>query len=335
MKNKKHLVFVDREKWDREYLQRELKNYKLTFLSGLNQTDKIKDAEVLSVFINTRVTKEIIKKLPKLKFIATRSTGFDHIDLAACKDRGVKVAYVPTYGENTVAEHTFGLILCLSRKIYQAIERTRAGDFEIKNLMGFDLKGRTIGVVGCGNIGRHVVRMAHGFAMKVLVSDPCLTAKEAAKLKVSQVSLNVLMKKSDIITLHCPLNPATYQMINPQRLALVKPGSLLINTARGDLMDTTAVLDALEDGRLAGVGLDTLEEEGAIKHEDELLDCDFNVETLKVLLENHILIKNPNVVVTPHIAFNSREAVERILKTTVENIKYFLKGKPKNLVRLK
>jgi D-lactate dehydrogenase len=333
--NKKHLVFVDREKWNREYLQSEFKNYKLIFLNSLNQPNKIKDAEVLSVFINTRITEEVLKKMPKLKLIATRSTGFDHIDLGACKKRGIKVAYVPTYGENTVAEHTFGLILCLSRKIYQAIERTRSGDFNIQDLMGFDLKDRTIGIIGCGNIGRHVVRMAHGFAMKVLVSDPCLSAKEAAKLKVTRVGLNALMKKSDIITLHCPLSPATYQLINAAKLAMIKRGSLLINTARGDLMDTTAVLDALEDGRLAGVGLDTLEEENSIKHEDELLDRGFNMETLKVLLENHVLIKNPNVVVTPHIAFNSREAVQRILKTTVENIKYFLKGKPKNLVRLK
>ena len=330
---KKHLVFIDREKWDRDYIIKSFQGLRLTFLTKIGQYDKIKDADILSIFIDTNITASVLAKLPKLKFIATRSTGFDHIDIKACKKRGIKVANVPTYGENTVAEHTFGLILCLSRKIYQASNRTKLGDFTIKDLMGFDLKGRTIGIVGAGHIGRHVIRMAHGFEMNVLVSDPNLNQKEAKKLKVIKVNLNSLLKKSDIITLHCPLCPATEQMINAENIKLIKKGSLLINTARGELIDTAAVLDALKNGTLAGAGLDVLEEEKAIKHEDEILDERFDLKVLRTLIENNVLIKHPNVLVTPHIAFNSYEAVARILETTVENIKNFLKGKPKNLIK--
>jgi len=332
MPTKKHLVFIDREKWDRDFIKKRFKNHRLTFLTRLGAFDKIKDADVLSVFINSKVTDKVLAKLPRLQFIATRSTGFDHIDLASCKKRGIKVSNVPTYGENTVAEHTFGLILCLSRKIYQASSRTRLGDFTIDELMGFDLKGKVLGVVGAGNIGKHVIRIALGFEMEVLVADPCLGDKEIRRLGAVKVELNALMKKSDIITLHCPLCKATEQLINKNRIGLMKKGSLLINTARGELMDTTSVLAALENGTLAGVGLDAIEGEQYIKNEDEVLDGKINTQALKVMIENHVLIKHPNVIVTPHIAFNSQEAVERILRTTAENIEDFAKGKPKNLV---
>ena len=332
MATKKHLVFIDQEKWDRDFIKKRFKSQRLTFLTRLGNYDKIKDADILSVFINSKITPKVLEKLPNLKFIATRSTGFDHIDLPACKEKGIKVSNVPIYGENTVAEHTFGLILCLSRKIYQASSRTRLGDFTIEGLMGFDLKGKTLGVVGAGNIGKHVMRIAQGFEMDVLVVDPCLDAKAIKKLGGVKVDLKTLMKKSDIVTLHCPLCKATEQLINESKIKLMKKGSLLINTARGELMDTTAVLVALEDGRLAGVGLDAVEGEQYIKHEDEVLNGKLNPQSLQVLIENHVLIKHPNVIVTPHIAFNSVEAVRRILNTTAENIENFLKGKPKNLV---
>jgi len=329
---KQHLVFVDREKWDRNLISKSFSKYKLTFLTSLGQWDKIKDATVLSVFINTKITKEVLDKLPNLKFIATRSTGFDHIDLASCSARKIKVANVPTYGENTVAEHTFGLILNLSRKIYLAINRTRLGDFSINNLMGFDLKGKTLGVVGAGNIGKHVIRIAKGFEMKVLVSDPGVTKKQISNLGAVKVSFNDLLKKSDIVTLHCPMCEATKEIINPKSIKLMKKGSLLINTARGELMDTTAVLVALKSGQLSGVGLDALEDENAVKSEDEILSADFKPLALEHILENHILIKQPNVIVTPHIAFNSQEAVDRILTTTIQNIKVFLSHRSENTV---
>ncbi|MDP2586145.1 MAG: NAD(P)-dependent oxidoreductase [Candidatus Komeilibacteria bacterium] len=325
---KKHLVFVDREKWDRNLLMRSFPSYRLTFLEKLGQFEKIKDAEIISVFVNTKVSKEAIQKLPNLKFIATRSTGFDHIDLKACQERGIKVANVPTYGENTVAEHAFGLILNLSRKITQAIDRTRAGDFTIGGLMGFDLKGKTIGIIGAGNIGRHVIKMALGFEMKVLVADPSVTSAEVKKLGATKVELKKLLAQSDIVTLHCPLCAPTSGMINASAIKQMKKGSLLINTARGELMDTTAVLAGLKTGILAGVGLDAVEGEQALKNQATSL----SKQDLRLIMENRLLIKQPNVIVTPHIAFNSREAVARIVNTTIENIKSYLSGKSKNLV---
>jgi len=328
---KKHLVFVDREKWDRDLIKKTFPKEKLTFLSRLGSWDKIKDADALSIFINTKVTASALEKLLNLKFIATRSTGFDHIDLEACKARGIKVANVPTYGENTVAEHTFGLILALSRKLVQAVNRTRKGDFSIEGLMGFDLNNKVLGVIGGGNIGKHVIRMALGFQMKVIVSDPCLTATQIKKLGGTKVTLSDLMKKSDIITLHCPLCKATCQMINNKQLKLVKKGALLINTARGELMDTTAVLKYLERGVLGGVGLDAVEAEKIIKSK-ALLKKPLEQSEMEQVLENYSLLKHENVIITPHIAFNTKEAVGRILQTTLENIQGHLRGQNKNLI---
>lgn len=324
---------MDREKWERDIFQKHFSRYRLTFLNNLASFDKIKDVEVLSVFINTKITGSVLAKLPKLKFIATRSTGFDHIDTRACQKRGIKVANVPTYGENTVAEHTFGLILSLSRKIYQAAQRTRLSDFSIQGLRGFDLKGRTIGVVGAGNIGRHVIRIAHGFEMKVLVSDPGVAKKLAKAMDFKLVGLKELLKNSDIVTLHCPLCPSTYQMINTKNIVLMKKGSVLINTARGELADNRALLNGLEKGILAGVGLDVLEEEQLIHHEDELLDTKFDLRAVRNMLEGHVLLKHANVIVTPHIAFNSAEAIARIINTTIFNIKSYFDGRPRNLVK--
>ncbi len=325
---KKYLVFVDREKWDRALLKRSFPSYRLTFLDKLGQFQKIKDAAVLSVFVNTKVTKEVLQKLPNLKFIATRSTGFDHIDLKACNQRRIKVANVPTYGENTVAEHAFGLILNLSRKITQAVDRTRAGDFTINGLMGFDLKGKTIGVIGAGNIGKHVIRMALGFAMKVLVADPAVTAAVVKSLGATKVDLKKLLRQSDIVTLHCPLCAPTYGMINAGAIRLMKKGSLLINTARGELVETAALLNALKKGYLDGAGLDAIETEKALKHTQELLTNN----DLKKMAQIKELLKLPNVIITPHIAFDTAEAVEKIVKITIENIRDYLKGKSKNLV---
>lgn len=330
---KQHLVFVDREKWNRELIVKSFPKQKLTFLTELGRFGQIADATVLSVFINTVLNEAVLNKLPQLKFIATRSTGYDHIDLKAARSRGIKVANVPVYGENTVAEHTFGLILSLSRKIYQAVSRTRQGDFTINNLMGFDLKGKTLGVIGAGNIGKHVIRIAQGFEMKVLVADPSLNAQALKKLGAVKASLNDLLKKSDIVSLHCPLVEATREIINAKNIKLMPKGSLLINTARGELMDTTAVLNALDKGQLGGAGLDALEAEKELKNEDQILDSKYDLGAMRKVLENHILIKNPNVIVTPHIAFNSQEAVDRILTTTILNIKAYLKGGGANLVK--
>jgi len=290
--------------------------------------------EILSVFINSKITSDALDALPALKLIATRSTGYDHIDTEYCRARGVTISNVPVYGDNTVAEHTFALILALSRKVIQSHHRARAGDFSPGGLQGFDLRGRTLGVVGAGHIGVHVIRIARGFMMKVIAFDSRPDKRLADALDFDYVdSLDALLAASDVVTLHAPLLPSTHHMINRHNIWRMKKGSLLINTARGGLVDTESLLAALDSGHLAGAGLDVFEGEGLIKEESQLLSSDYDVEELRSVIKNLVLFRRENVVVTPHIAFNSKEAVERILITTIQNIEAFESGAPANVVR--
>jgi D-lactate dehydrogenase len=234
-----------------------------------------------------------------------------------------------------VAEHTFALILTISRKIFESLERTKRGNFDLKDLRGFDLKGKTIGVVGgCGNIGRHVVRIAHGFEMEILVFDVHKDEKFAKEMGFKFVEMDELLGSSDIITLHVPLIPPTKHMINSENISKVKKGAVLINTARGGLIETEALIKGLDEELIAYAGLDVLEEECAMREERELLTKEFSKSCdLRKVLEQHILVEHPHVIITPHNAFNSQEALMRILETTVENVKNFIGGKVVNQVK--
>jgi D-lactate dehydrogenase len=293
------------------------------------------EVEVLIPFIHSKVGRAEMEAMPRLRLIATRSTGYDHIDVAAAHEKGIAVANVPNYGENTVAEHTFGLILVLSRKIHQAYIRTQRGDYTREGLRGFDLYGKTLGVVGAGAIGLHVIRIAKGFGMNVLAYDVMQNRLLAEVLGFRYVSLDELLSQSDIVTLHAPALPSTYHLINRETLSKMKRGALLINTARGSLVDTGALAWALDTGMLAGVGLDTLEGEEVLQHEDELLQQSGTEEKLRLLVRSHILQRRSDVVITPHIGFNSEEALRRILDITIENVRTFLSGHPRNLVNMK
>lgn len=291
-----------------------------------------KDADLFSVFVYSQVTADRIKSAKHLKLIATRSTGFDHIDRASCQKRGIPVANVPFYGENTVAEHTFALMLSLSRKVHQAYHRTIRGDFSFEGLQGFDLQGKTLGIIGTGHIGLHTIRIAKGFGMNVIAYDVVKNGFMAETLGFRYVTLEILLAHSDIITLHAPYNAHTHHLINRTNIQKIKRGALLINTARGGLIETEALALALDQGILAGAGLDVLEGEELIKEERQILSQDFPADRLKTLVQNHFLLNRENVVITPHIAFNSKEAFMRILETTVKNIEAFLAGKPENVV---
>lgn len=330
------IAFFEIEPWEIEYLKPRLAKFDLLFFEQKLEkkiTKNIPQVNIISPFIYSRLDKNILSNLPNLKYISTRSTGFDHIDVKFCHKRNILVSNVPTYGENTVAEHTFTLILALSRKICQSWERTKKGDFSLDNLRGFDLKGKTLGIVGTGHIGRHVVRIARGFDMQVLAFDIKKDLKFARELGFKYVSLNYLLKNSDIVTLHVPYNKKTHHLINAKTLNYFKRGTYLINTSRGSVCETKALLKGLKDGIFAGLGLDVLEGECFIKEERELLSSPFVKKCdLKTVLANHILLRQPNVIITPHNAFNSKEALQRILDTTVENIKAFAKNRPINLV---
>ena len=302
-------------------------------ITPLNLPD-VRDFEILSVFVNSKIDKAVLDCFPNLKFIVARSTGYDHIDIAECKARGIPVAYVPGYGDNTVAEFAFGLILNLTRKIYQGIDHIKeTGSFSLQGLRGIDLKGKTLGIVGTGRIGKEMIKIAKGFGMNVVAYDPYPDQEFSASQGFTYMALEDLLRTADIISLHCPYNEKTKHLINQSNVDLIKPGAYLVNTARGGIVETDAVVHALQKGILAGFGTDVLEEEGETKDELTFLHLGHpKEEELKTILENHILMRMPNVLITPHNAFNSQEALERILKTTVENIGGFISKEPKNLV---
>lgn len=302
-----------------------------------NTVGQAADAEIVSVFINSILDKAMIDKLPNLKMIATRSTGTDHIDIEYAKSKGITVCNVPAYGSNTVAEFAFALMLNISRKAHMANEELRrSGDFSVQTFRGFDLYGKTLGVIGTGRIGRNSINIALGFGMKVLAYDLYPNADLAKEKGFEYVDLNTLLANSDVITIHAPYTKDNHHLLGHEQFALMKKGMCLVNTARGELIDTEALVWALNEGIVAGAGLDVLEGERELKEEIEILSDpqkSNHVQDYKTLFTNHVLIGMPNVVVTPHIAFYSEEAEQEIIKTTVGNIQGFLSGAPANVIK--
>lgn len=329
------IAFFEIKEWEKKYLQEKMKGHSLKFFEKpltIENVDKVHGFDVISTFIYSKITKQILDQCSNLKLIATRSTGFDHVDVVECNKREIPVSNVPYYGENTIAEHTFGLILSLSRNIHKSYLRTLRNDFSIKGLKGFDLKGKTIGVVGAGHIGLHVIRVAKAFGMNVLAYDIRQDSFLAEVLGFEYVPFEDLLKNSDIITLHVPHNKYTHHLINKDNVGIIKKGSILINTARGGVIDTEAIIEALDKKILSGVGLDVLEGEELFLEETRLVYDPENLENLANLVKDQILLSKDNVVFTPHIAFYSQEALERILDTTTENITAFVSGAVQNMV---
>lgn len=294
------------------------------------------DTEVISVFVTSNVTAEIIDALPKLKLIACRSTGFNNINIAKAKEKAVTVVNVPSYGESTVAEYAFSLILALQRKLPQTID---SFDKEVDSLqlMGNDLCGKTLGVIGTGRIGQHAIKIGKGFEMKVVAYDPFPKPDLDKQLQFDYMSLDELLKQSDVVTIHAPYTGTNKHLLNSSNLKLLKPSSVVVNTARGELVDTQALTQALADKSLAGAALDVIEGE-QLMHVDEevalLRSSPISVDLFENSLELLALHKMPNVILSPHNAFNSLEAVKRINDTTTTNIIDYWYGKVGNAVQL-
>ncbi len=269
------MAFFETEGWEEKFIREKFPRAKLFF--NPNRVDELNlpsenDFEIISVFIDSRLTPKVLAYFRRLKFIAARSTGYDHINLSWCKDKGVAVSYVPGYGDHTVAEFAFGLILNLTRKIYRAIDQIKeAESFSLQGLRGIDLKGKTLGIVGTGRIGREMIKIAQGFGLNVLASDPYQDQEFAQKMGFKYAQLEELLRNSDIISLHCPHTAKTHHLINKDNISLIKKGAFIVNTARGGIIDTEALIAGLKEGILAGAGLDVLEEEGEIKDELNLL----------------------------------------------------------------
>lgn len=331
------IAFFEVPKEQKEYFSQNLSGHEIDFFDQPLNEDSIPqdtDFEIISVFVQSKLSPRIIDTFPNLKHIAVRATGFDNVDTKYAKSKNISVSNVPAYGSNTVAEFTFGLILSLSRKIPQAIYRLKlSGEFSFEGFKGFDLNGKTLGVVGTGKIGSNVIKIAKGFNMKVLAFDPYPNEELVKTLEFEYTTLEQLLQNSDIVTLHVPLVKETYHLINKNNISLMKKGSILINTSRGAVVDIDALSRALTLNHLDGAALDVLEEENELKEEAELLFQDkIPVENFKEIIESHILIHLPNVIITPHMAFYTKEAEAAIMETVTNNIKTIVSGSSQNLV---
>lgn len=298
-----------------------LKGHTLKFFEDTIQNtnpSEYTDSDIISVFIHSKVNETTTNMCSNLKLIATRSTGMDHIDVEYFVSKNIAVKNVALYGENTVAEHTFALMLSLSRKIHESYVQSTKGKFTTEGLMGFDLKGKTIGIIGGGRIGLHVARMARSFGMHVRVYDIHQDDFLAELINFKYISLEELFKSADIISLHVPYNKHTAHMINKESIAKMKDGVVIINTARGGLINNSDLIAGLDSGKIYGAGLDVLEGEEFL-FEENIFNSPIE-NAAKVIVESKILSEKPNVVITPHNAFNSIEAVHRIIDTTVDNI---------------
>ncbi len=279
--------------------------------------------EVVCPFVNDCLDADVLAVLAAggTRLIALRSAGFNHVDLAAAQRLGLTVARVPAYSPHAVAEHAVGMILTLNRRLHRACNRTREGDFSLDGLLGFDLAGKTVGVVGTGQIGQVFARIMAGFGCRLLAFDPF----PQAALGVTYVPLPALLAQSDIVSLHCPLNADTHHLIDARALASMKMGAMLINTSRGGLIDSPALIDALKSGQLGHLGLDVYEEEADLFFEDRSAD----------VLQDDVLARLltfPNVIVTAHQAFFTREALAGIADTTLANAAAWAAGAPANVV---
>ncbi|MFW5839505.1 MAG: hydroxyacid dehydrogenase [Planctomycetota bacterium] len=324
------------EDWEREVLESLEDDHDVVLTDQpLNQetAEEHSDLEIISTFIYSDLDKQVLETFDQLKLIATRSVGYDHIDLDWCSENDVSVCNVPNYGQNTVAEHVFGLILTISHNLYEAIDRTRKGDFSFKGLQGFDLAGQTLGVIGTGDIGQAVIRVARGFQMDVVAFDKVHNDQAADELGFQYVEMDDLLAESDIITLHVPGTEKTRHLISHDQFEKMKDGVVIINTSRGQVLDVEALTAALSEGKVSAAGLDVLPEEPVLREETELLRSVYQKKSNREnLLADHILIRLRNVYITPHSAFNTRQAVHRILDTTRENILKFADGHGQNLV---
>jgi D-lactate dehydrogenase len=333
------ISFYEISEKDQVYIKEQLAEHELTFFPGKFNDDQLPDSgtEILSMFTGSPVTPKVIESLPNLKFVATRTTGFDHVDIDVCKEKNIPVSNVPAYGQNTVAELAFTLILMLARKAYPAVKRVKEqGLFSFDGFQGFDLSGKTLGVIGTGHIGAYAIKIAKGFGMEVVAYDPFPNEKLASEYGFKYMSLEEMLANSDIFTIHVPYMPATHHLLNRENLMKAKKGSYLINTARGGLVETAGLVAALRAGVLAGAGLDVMEEEGFVIDELQMMSHGHpQEEQLKTVLADHELMQMDNVLITPHMGAQTTEALRRILETSVDNIKKFIAGTPQNLVEKK
>lgn len=326
------IAFFGVRSWEREIIEKEIANMDVTGVGIFKQElqddlDLAKNYEVISTSIFSKINSELLDKLPILKLLTTRSTGVDHIDLKECEKRKIKVVNVPVYAAESVAEFTMALLLAVAKKIVPAHQSVEEGEFSPEGLTGVDLHGKTMGVIGVGKIGQNVVHFAKAFGMKVLGVERTQEPLLAKKLGFKYTDLENCLKQSDFVSLHVPYNSETFHLINRKNIKLMKPGSILINTCRGAVVETEAIVWALNNKILRGAGLDVTEEEEKIESISMIMSQRPSKDDLQAVLSYHLLRDRDDVVFTPHNAFNTQEAMKRIVTTTVTNINNFINAK--------
>ena len=314
--------------YDREFLQtaneKQDKPHELVFFEPRLTTATVRLAEsfpAVCVFVNDSIDRPVLEALATggTRLLALRCAGFNQVDLSSARKAGIKVVRVPAYSPYAVAEHAVGMMLALNRKLHRAHARTREGNFSLDGLLGFDMHGRTASIIGTGKIGEVVARILHGFGCRLVAYD-VQPSPVCEHLGVQYCSLNEALAEGDIVTLHCPLNPQTRHMIDAAAVEHMKRGVMIINTSRGGLIDTRAVIAGLKSGKVGHLGLDVYEEEAELFFEDQ---------SLRGIADDIFarLITFPHVLITGHQAFFTREALSRIAETTIANIADFSAGR--------
>ncbi len=316
------IAFFNTKPYDQRYFENanERHDHELLFFQPrLDETTVVlaKGFEAVCIFVNDQLGAALVSKLAEMgvRLIALRCAGYNNVDLQAAAKNSLTVVRVPAYSPYAVAEHTMALLLALNRKVHRAFNRVRESNFALEGLLGFDIHGLTVGVVGTGKIGTIVARILNGFGCHILAYDPYPNS-DCKKLGTQYTSIDDLLERSHIVTLHCPLTPDTHHLINQSAIAKMKEGVTLINTSRGALVDTKAVIAGLKQGKIGYLGLDVYEEEGDMFFED----------LSGIVIQDDVfarLTTFPNVIVTGHQAFFTQEAMTNIAETTLANIKEF------------
>ena len=323
------IAFFDAKPYDRDSFnsvnEREF-HYDIRYFKGHLTPDSVpltRGTDVACIFVNDTANREVIRNLKEngVKLLALRCAGFNNVDLKAAEEAGLPVVRVPQYSPYAVAEHAVALMLSLNRKIHRAYWRTRDGNFSLHGLMGFDMNGKTAGIIGTGKIARILIRILKGFGMNILAYDLHPDQRFAEEAGITYTTLDDLYARSDIISLHCPLTPETEHLINTDSIGKMKDGVMIINTGRGKLINTEMLIDGLKSKKVGAAGLDVYEEEGEYFYEDKS-DRIIDDDTLARLLSFN------NVILTSHQGFFTKEALHNIAEVTLRNIRDFLEGKP-------
>ena len=321
------IAFFDAKPYDEKSFNAVNKefNFNIEYYSerlSIKNVPLAKGADAVCIFVNAECDAKVVEELHKqgVKLIALRCAGFNNVDLKKAKEVGIKVVRVPAYSPHGVAEYAVTLMLCLNRKTYRAVNRTREGNFSLNGLLGFDMYQKTAGIIGTGKIAKELIKILRGFGMNILAYDVYPDYKFAEEHQVKYVTLDELYAQSDIISLHCPLLDSTKFLINHDSIAKMKKGVMIINTGRGKLIHTNDLIEGLKEKKVGSAGLDVYEEEGDYFYEDrsdKMIDDDILARLLVM----------PNVIVTSHQAFFTKEALHNIAETTLGNIKEFAEGK--------